>query len=243
MSNSRVPPHELWESHREWFWPREGGYGQLCWTNQSLLQFVASQAINFLRTQPHANLIDISQNDNGHYCNDTNEQQVIAAEGSAIGPLLRAVNYVAKAVRAEYPERNIIISTLAYEYGRTTPRITKPESNVAIKVTANGVHYGAPLSDPRNAAFATDLIAWSKLTQRLYVWNYISDAGNHIQPWPNWYAMGQDVCWLAQHSVRGIFEEGASVSAKRTFYSAIVHTYSVLPICLRLCLDHCWRRS
>ena len=51
----------------------------------------------YLRAQPQANVLDLSQNDNGHYCNSTEEQLVIAQEGSAIGPLLRAVNFVSVA--------------------------------------------------------------------------------------------------------------------------------------------------
>lgn len=94
---------------------------------------------------------------------------------------------MADAVSKELPHRDIVISTLAYEYGRAAPRITKPASNVAIKVTANGVHYGAPLSDPRNSDFADDLVAWGRITERLYVWNYINDAGCYLQSWPNWY--------------------------------------------------------
>ena len=118
---------------------------------------------------------------------------------------------VADAVKKELPNRDIVISTLAYEYGRTPPRITKPASNVAIKVTANGVHYGAPLSDPRNVAFANDLIAWGRITERLYVWDYTVDAGDYVQPWPNWYTIGENIKFFARHSVRGVFEEGASV--------------------------------
>ena len=213
ITNARVPPKDLWEKNPEWFWPRNGGYGQLCWTNQSLLDFVAAQAIGYLRAQPHANVLDLSQNDNGNYCNDTHEQTVIAEEGSAIGPLLRAVNFVAEAVRNALPDRMITITTLAYEYGRTALRVTKPLSNVAVKVTANGVNYGVPLTETRNSAFVGDLAAWGRITSRLYIWDYIDDAGNHVQPWPNHYTVGPNVKFFAQHGVRGVFEEGASVTA------------------------------
>ena len=72
--------------------------------------FVAAQAVKFLQMQPTANVLSLSQNDNAHYCNDTSEQRVIAEEGSAIGPLLRAVNFVADAVRKELPTRAVTIS-------------------------------------------------------------------------------------------------------------------------------------
>jgi hypothetical protein len=219
ISNSRVPPAELWESHREWFWPRsrkgapDGGYGQLCWTNRSLLEFVAMQAVKYLRAQPHANLISISQNDNGNYCNDTSERKVIEQEGTPMGPLLRAVNFVADVVRTELPTRNIVITTLAYTYARKAPALTKPRDNVAIQVTASGATYGFPLTDHRNSAFSDDLAAWAKLTKRLYIWDYTVDAGNYILPWPNYYTIGPNVDFFAAHGVCGIFEEGASATA------------------------------
>jgi hypothetical protein len=130
----QVPPKELFANNPEWFWPRNGAYGQLCWANSSLLKFVAAQAIKYLRAQPQANLLSVSQNDNAHYCNDSFEQKIIAAEGSAMGPLLRAVNFVADAVKNEFPQRSIVITTLAYDYGRKAPSITKPRENVAIQV-------------------------------------------------------------------------------------------------------------
>ena len=37
-------------------------YGQLCWTNQSLLDFVVKQSKKYLRSEPNANILSISQN-------------------------------------------------------------------------------------------------------------------------------------------------------------------------------------
>ena len=119
----------------------DSGYGQLCWANQSLLAFVAAQAVKYLRAQPQANLLSISQNDNRYYCNDTHERAVIDAEGSPMGPLLRGVNFVADAVKSELPSRDIVITTLAYQYTRKPPAITKPRDNVAVQVTASGCTY------------------------------------------------------------------------------------------------------
>ena len=67
----------------------------------------------------------------------------------------------------------------------------QPRENVAIQVTASGATYGFPLTDPRNAAFAGDLISWGKLTEQLYIWDYSVDAGNYLQPWPNYYTVGE----------------------------------------------------
>ena len=41
-SSSQCPPAELFKTHTEWFWPRNDStvYGQLCWSNQSLIEYV-----------------------------------------------------------------------------------------------------------------------------------------------------------------------------------------------------------
>ena len=45
------PPPELWRTHREWFWPRvvnathndSKTFGQLCWGNASMVQYMIKQ--------------------------------------------------------------------------------------------------------------------------------------------------------------------------------------------------------
>jgi hypothetical protein len=32
--------------------------------------------------------------------------------------------------------------------------------------------------------------------------------GNLLQPLPNYYSLGENIRWFAQHGVRGVFEEG-----------------------------------
>ena len=57
------------------------------------------------------------QNDNGRYCQDPAELAVIAEEGgTAMGPLLRAVNQIAEALAADFPL--VAVDTLAYEYSQ-----------------------------------------------------------------------------------------------------------------------------
>jgi hypothetical protein len=56
---TKKPPPELFQTHKEWFWPRDDGnvYGQLCWTNTSLIKFMTEKVKGFLRSQPNANII------------------------------------------------------------------------------------------------------------------------------------------------------------------------------------------
>ena len=116
---------QVWNTHRQWFWPRNDSSvsGQLCWSNASLVEYIIQQARTMLSTQPNARIFSISQNDNNNYCQDERESAIIAAEGSPMGPLLRAVNAVADALCSEFPL--VAFDTLAYSYSQPPPRITK----------------------------------------------------------------------------------------------------------------------
>ena len=73
-------------AHRDWFWPRNDSdintYGQLCWSNASLLAYLTKQARTALQKAPDANIISISQNDNGNYCQSPEEMAIITEEGT-----------------------------------------------------------------------------------------------------------------------------------------------------------------
>ena len=46
----------------------------------------------FLRSQPDANIISVSQNDNGNYCQTPEETAIMDEEGSPMGPLTATDN-------------------------------------------------------------------------------------------------------------------------------------------------------
>ena len=88
------------------FWPRNDSktYGQLCWSNASLVAFLTRRIQTMLRANPNATMVSISQNDNLNQCADAAEVAIVKAEGGAAsGPMIRAINTIAKAVGAEFP--------------------------------------------------------------------------------------------------------------------------------------------
>jgi hypothetical protein len=56
------PPPQLLAKHPEWFWPRTGPptYGQLCWANASLQQFIIGNLKQQLRKQPNATIVSVT---------------------------------------------------------------------------------------------------------------------------------------------------------------------------------------
>ena len=106
VSPTAGPPPDLFKQFPQWFWPRGSAAvpGQLCWTNSSLIAHIIANVRGFLRAQPAATIVSVSQNDNLNYCQDEPELKVISEEGgSPSGPLLRAVNQVADAIAEEFP--------------------------------------------------------------------------------------------------------------------------------------------
>lgn len=179
------PPLDLFQTHNEWFWPHDDPlqYGQLCWSNSSLVDFVTERVKDALRATPAATIVSVSQNDNSNYCKDPGDMAVIQEDGSPIGPLLRAVNTIADRIKPEWP--HVAVDTLAYTYTRPCPRVTRPRDNVIIRLCAMECNYAAPLSDPSNAEFQLDIVNWSKVSKRIFIWDYITSFANYIIPFPN----------------------------------------------------------
>ena len=107
---------------------------------------------------------------------------ITEAEGSAAGPLLRAINRIAAAVAGEFPE--VAIDTLAYAYAQAPPKLTSARQNVIVRLCTNGVDLIRPLSANANAKFRAVLEGWSNKAGRLYLWHYVTDFGNMLQVRP-----------------------------------------------------------
>jgi len=104
----------------------------------------------------------------------------------------------------------VAVDTLAYQYTRKPPRTLHPRPNVIVRLCSIECNFREPLDDPSNAAFADDIRGWGKLTDRLYIWDYVTDFAHYLQPFPNWFAMGPNLRFFQVHHVRGVFEEGAT---------------------------------
>ena len=65
-----------------------------------------------------------------------------------------------------------------------------------------------PLTDPSNAAFTTDIVNWNKISDRLYIWDYVVDFHAWLMPWPNYFVLAPNIRFFRDHGVKGIFEEG-----------------------------------
>jgi len=209
--SSLIPPEKYFDAHPEWYSEINGKRtfenAQLCLTNEDMRRELVKNLRQRLRDNPKASIASVSQNDCANNCTCPRCRAVDEEEGSASGSLLRFVNAVAVDIEGEFP--HITIDTLAYQYTRKPPRITRPRPNVMVRLCSIECSFSVPLADPRNQAFLDDLEGWSRIAQRLFIWDYTTDFSNYIQPHPNYGVLGPNIRLFIRNNVRGVFEQGA----------------------------------
>jgi hypothetical protein len=206
-----VPPEQYFERHPEWFslidGKRQWERAQLCTTNPQLRAFLVERVREWLNTNPQARLVSISQNDWTGACQCDTCRALDEREGTPAGSVLEMVNFIAEQLERAFPD--VAFDTLAYWYTRRAPKSLRPRPNVIVRLCSIECNFAQPLEHPSNEAFARDIRDWSRLTNRLYVWDYTTNFAHYIMPHPNWFSLGPNVRFFHQHGVRGLFEQGA----------------------------------
>jgi hypothetical protein len=209
-----IPPDKYFEDYPEWFSEIKGkrthNRTQLCLTNEEMKKELIKNLKGRLRNNPAATIASVSQNDWHGNCQCPKCAAIEKEEGSPAGLMLRFVNAVAEDIEEEFP--NVAISTLAYQYTRKPPKITKPRPNVIVRLCSIECSFSKPLADERNKKFRDDIVGWSKICNRLYIWDYTTNFRHYIMPHPNLLVLGPNVKFFVDHNVKGIFEQGAYTS-------------------------------
>ncbi len=206
-----IPPDKYFDKHQEWFSEIDGkrtkGHSQLCLTNEKMKAELIKNLRETLRKNPQATIASVSQNDWRGFCKCPKCAAIDMEEGGPAGTVIRFVNDVAEEIEEEFP--NVAISTLAYQYTRKPPKFVKPRHNVIVRLCSIECSFSVPLSHDRNKAFRDDIVGWSKICDRLYIWDYVTNFKHHILPHPNLRVLAPNVKFLTDHGAKGIFEQGA----------------------------------
>jgi hypothetical protein len=209
-----IPPEKYYQEHPEWFSEIDGKRvherAQLCLTNEEMRAELVKNLKERLRNNPVATIASVSQNDWHGNCQCSKCAAIEKEEDSPAGLVLRFVNAVAEDIEEEFP--NVAISTLAYQYTRKPPKITKPRHNVIVRLCSIECSFSKPLADERNKTFRDDIVGWSKICNRLYIWDYTTNFRHYILPHPNLRVLGPNVKFFVDHNVKGLFEQGAYTS-------------------------------
>ncbi|MBN1126478.1 MAG: family 78 glycoside hydrolase catalytic domain, partial [Sedimentisphaerales bacterium] len=211
---SLIPPATYFEKHPEWFSEINGKRvherAQLCLTNDEMKDELIKNLKARLRANPAATIASVSQNDWHGYCTCAKCKAIDEANGSPSGTMLTFVNSVADAIRDGFP--HVAISTLAYQYTRKPPTQVKPRDNVIVRLCSIECSFSKPLSDKRNEKFREDIVGWSKICDRLYIWDYTTNFRHYFLPHPNLRVLGPNIRFFVDNGVKGIFEQGAYTS-------------------------------
>lgn len=200
-----VPADTYFKNHPEYFSMRNGQrihYGQLCLTNPDVLQITIDNLRKVIRENPQIKYWSVSQNDNYYYCQCPNCAAVDEQEGSHSGSLIRFVNKVAEA----FPDK--CITTLAYQYTRKPPAITKPAENVMITLCTIELNRGEPIAtDPTCADFRQELRGWGKITDKIMIWDYEIQFTNYLCPFPLFHTLQPNIQLFTGNHTIGHFQQ------------------------------------
>ncbi len=207
-----IPPEKYFAEHPEWFSEIDGvrkhERAQLCLTNDAMREELTKNALEVLRNNPKGTFLSISQNDWYGYCECEKCKAVVAEEGGAqSGLMLRFVNRVAEDVEKEFT--NVLVETLAYQYTRKPPKITKPRENVVIRLCSIECSFVQPLArGAQNKDFRDDIEGWSKIAKRLFVWDYVTNFNGYMLPHPNIRVLAPNIRFFVDNHTIGLFEQG-----------------------------------
>jgi hypothetical protein len=207
-----LPPVKYFADHPEYYalvgGRRRGERAQLCLTNPAVLRLTIQTVLKWIAEHPDASIYSVSQNDCEGWCECDNCRRVEEEEGGAhSGPILRFVNAVAAQVAKKHPDK--LIDTLAYWYSEAPPLKVRPRPNVRIRLCPIGTCEAHPYEKCQyDAYFLKHLQGWSKTTNQLYIWHYVTNFSHYLMPFPNFDELAADIPMYQKHGVAGLFLEG-----------------------------------
>jgi len=207
-----VPPEKYFKNHPEYFslvkGKRQSGYAQLCCTNEEVIRLCTEGILKGMRADPDGFVFSVSQNDTDLHCECDKCQAIAKAEDSQGAPVLALVNRVAEAVEKQFPDK--AVETLAYQWTRRPPKTMRPRPNVIVRLCSIECCFSHPLAtcdSPANRAFVKDLQGWAKISNRLWIWDYVTDFAHYLLPFPNQRVRNDNIRLFIANNVKGIFEQ------------------------------------
>jgi len=218
--NQMLPPAQYAKDHPEWYalvnGKRRFENAQLCLTNPEMKAEMIRVALSWIGCNPAAGLISISQNDApAGACQCEKCQAIVKETGSETGALIAFVNSVAEEIEKQYP--GFLVETLAYQYSRKPPTKIKPRKNVIIRLCTIECDFAKPLEGPTNKDFMADLNEWKKISNQLFIWDYVANFTSYIIPMPNFQVLAPNIRTFANNKVTGLYEQGDGYNREASF--------------------------
>lgn len=216
-----IPVEKYFEKHPEWFADPNNKYlpctkrskrpknheTQLCLENQQLYNELLNNLFIWISqvksSRPYVQTFSVSINDNNGYCHCDECLKQVKDYGSPSGSLIRFLNKLIGDVHKKYPK--VKINTLAYMSFLPPPHAIDIKDGISVMVAPIRADFGYPLSSSRNKKYAEIIAEWSQLSKEVYYWGYNTNFNNFLMPHPSLYHLQEDLLFLKQRKIRGIF--------------------------------------
>ena len=180
--------------------------------------------------------VPCSQNDNGNFCTCNTCKAVYEEEGSIAGALFRLSNRVAETICADYPMLQVY--TVAYFGTQVAPKVTRPDprvtvcfcnvgcnnhllrdrqaceeagGNAALRINVQPSEYAGETCPSKNGVYLDWLEDWLEVTDNVWFWYYCTVFYHFASPSPDLFNFWDDVRYLSELGVKGIYMEGNNV--------------------------------
>jgi len=206
-----LPASRYFAEHPEWYseinGKRIGGQfiGQLCLTNKEMKKEFIRRVLEEIKRDPNAGLLSVSQNDGAGPCTCAQCTAAVKKLGNQTDLMVSFANDVAAAVEKEYPD--FMVENLAYTYTRTPPKTVRPRKNVLIRLCTGG-NFAKPFNSEDNKPMLSDLTNWSKIVDKMFIWDYTVGFANLQLPYPNTQVLAPNIRTFVANKVIGLHEQG-----------------------------------
>ena len=201
-----VPPEKYFKDHPEYFSflnVQRIPDGQICLSNPDVLKIVIGELQNRMQDKPEAKYWSVSQNDTYKACECDECKNLYQQYGGYSGAMIWFVNQVAE----KFSDK--IISTLAYQYTRSAPLNIKPSDNVNIMFCSIECNRSRSLAtDSLSASFRKDAEDWCKLTDNIFMWDYVVQFRNMVSPFPNLRVLQPNIQYFRDQGMKMMFQQG-----------------------------------
>ena len=209
---NELVPQSYYAEHPEYFslinGKRMEGYAQLCLTNPDVLKISIAKVREWLANDPKSTIFSVSQNDTGYPCECDKCAAIVKEEGAQSAPIMLFVNAIADDIAKDYP--NVLIDTLAYWYSEAPPKTIKASPNVRIRMAPITNCFGHVMGTcDKNIKPYENLVAWSKITDQLYIWHYSTNFAHYLMPLPCIDEIATSIPIYKKFGAVGLFYQGS----------------------------------
>lgn len=217
-----INPNEYFDEHPEYFSYIDGKrvkeHTELCLSNEDVFNLCLAKLRQWIKENPECKIFSVAQDEwMGHFikmaCECEHCKKIDDENNSQSGSIITFVNRLAKEIKKEYPD--ILIHTFAYQYSRKTPSAVVPDENVIVRLCNIECSWSNSIlelvdKNPNceSSKFYLDLVNWSKITNRLYIWDYSVNFRNYLLPFPNLEVLEKNINLYKQTNVKGVLMQG-----------------------------------